>query len=67
MIKQHSSRIIGLGKYLPENKVSNDDLSSLMDTSHDWIVERTGIEERRFIAKESADGTASRGVKAAEH
>ena len=62
MIKYYSSKIIGLGKYLPENKVTNDDLSTLMDTSHDWIVERTGIEERRFIAKDSAEGTASMGV-----
>ena len=37
-----------------------------MDTSHDWIVERTGIEERRFIAKDSTEGTASMGVKAAQ-
>lgn len=66
MIKQYSSKITGLGKYLPENKVTNDDLSTLMDTSHDWIVERTGIEERRFIAKDSTEGTASMGFKAAQ-
>ena len=40
--------IIGIGHYTPTNIVSNDDLSKLMDTSHDWIVERTGIEDRRF-------------------
>ena len=66
MNKQYTSKIIGLGKYFPENRVTNDDLSELMDTSHDWIVERTGIEERRFIPKDSPEGTASMGVRAAE-
>ncbi|MDG1823367.1 MAG: ketoacyl-ACP synthase III [Flavobacteriaceae bacterium] len=66
MNKQYTSKIIGLGKYVPENRVTNDDLSKVMDTSHDWIVERTGIEERRFIPKDSAEGTASMGVQAAE-
>jgi len=47
MTKLYSSKIKGLGKYLPKNKVTNNNLSALMDTSHDWIVERTGIEERR--------------------
>jgi len=66
MNKQYTSKIIGLGKYVPKNRVTNDDLSELMDTSHDWIVERTGIEERRFIPKDSPEGTASMGVRAAE-
>ena len=66
MNKQYTSKIIGLGKYVPDNRVTNDDLSELMDTSHDWIVERTGIEERRFISKDSPEGTASMGVQAAE-
>ena len=66
MMKQYTSKIIGLGKFVPENRVTNDDLSKLMDTSNDWIVERTGIEERRFIPKDSPEGTASMGVKAAE-
>lgn len=66
MIKQYTSKIIGLGKYVPENRVTNDDLSEFMDTSHDWIVERTGIEERRFIPKDSPEGTATMGVRASE-
>ena len=66
MIKQYTSKIIGLGKFVPENRVTNYDLSELMDTSHDWIVERTGIEERRFIPKDSTEGTASMGVRASE-
>ncbi len=43
------SRITGVGHYLPPNIVTNEDLSQMMDTSHDWIVERTGIEERRWF------------------
>ena len=40
----YNSKIIGLGKYLPENVVTNDDLSKMMDTNDEWIQERTGIQ-----------------------
>ncbi len=43
------SRITGLGFYVPENKVTNQDLSQWMDTSDEWIRERTGIRERRYF------------------
>ena len=46
--------ITGLGSYVPERVVTNDDLSELMDTSDEWIVERTGIRERRIAAPEEA-------------
>ena len=62
----YTARITGLGKFLPDNVVTNDELSKLMDTTHDWIVERTGIHERRFVLKDSEEGTATMGVKAAE-
>ena len=62
----YHSRIVGLGHYVPENIVTNDDLSKLMDTDDAWITERTGIKERRLIEKNSDEGTASMGVKAAE-
>ncbi|MGB0260179.1 MAG: 3-oxoacyl-ACP synthase III family protein [Flavobacteriaceae bacterium] len=62
----YTARITGLGKFLPDNVVTNDKLSKLMDTTHDWIVERTGIHERRFVLKDSEEGTATMGVKAAE-
>ncbi|MGC6479453.1 MAG: 3-oxoacyl-ACP synthase III family protein [Flavobacteriaceae bacterium] len=62
----YRSRITGLGKYVPENVVTNDDLSKVMDTNHEWIVERTGIETRRHIAKGDGNTTAVMGVKAAE-
>jgi 3-oxoacyl-[acyl-carrier-protein] synthase-3 len=55
-----------MGKYVPENVVTNEDLTSIMDTSHEWIVERTGIEERRHIKKGDGNTTATMGVKAAK-
>ena len=59
-----NSKIIGVGKYLPKNVVSNADLVKTMDTSNEWIVERTGIQERRHIKKGDNDGVATMGVKA---
>lgn len=44
-----SSRIVGLGHYVPEQVVTNEYLSTLMETNNEWIVERTGIHERRWI------------------
>ena len=61
----YNSRIIGMGKYLPDNVVTNDDLAKLMDTSDEWITERTGIKERRHIVKGSDDTPATMGHKAA--
>tara|TARA_R110001632_G_scaffold45515_4_gene115707 strand:+ start:2238 stop:3248 length:1011 start_codon:yes stop_codon:yes gene_type:complete len=62
----YNSRIAGLGKYVPENIVTNDDLAKRMDTNDAWIQERTGIKERRHIKKGDGNTTASMGVKAAE-
>ncbi len=58
------SRILGCGAYLPEKVLTNDDLAETVDTSNDWIVERTGI-ARRHIA---ADGelTSDLAFSAAE-
>ena len=47
------SKITGLGFFVPENIVSNDDLSKLMETSDDWISERTGIKNRRWVSDKS--------------
>lgn len=44
------SRIIGTGGYVPEKVLTNHDLEQMVDTSHDWIVERTGIHARRIAA-----------------
>ena len=62
----YNSKIIGLGKYVPDNVVTNDDLSKMMDTNDAWIQERTGIKERRWVKKGSGDTTATMGVKAAK-
>jgi 3-oxoacyl-[acyl-carrier-protein] synthase-3 len=61
----YHSKISGLGYYVPENIVTNDDLSKIMDTNDEWIQERTGIKERRHIIRDE-DTTTSMGVKAAE-
>jgi len=61
----YHSKISGLGFYVPENIVTNDDLSKKMDTNDEWIQERTGIQERRHIIR-GEDTTTSMGVKAAE-
>ncbi|MBC5863568.1 ketoacyl-ACP synthase III [Flavobacterium sp. K77] len=61
----YHSKIAGLGYYVPENVVTNDDLSKIMDTNDEWIQERTGIQERRHIIR-GEDTTTSMGVKAAE-
>tara|TARA_B100000989_G_scaffold52656_1_gene35146 strand:- start:13493 stop:14500 length:1008 start_codon:yes stop_codon:yes gene_type:complete len=62
----YNSKISGLGMYVPENIVTNDDLSKMMDTSNEWIIERTGIKERRHIKKGDGNSTAKMGVKAAK-
>lgn len=43
------SKISGVGHHVPERVVTNHELSQIMDTSNEWIIERTGIEERRFV------------------
>lgn len=44
------SKILGTGSYLPEKVLTNHDLEKMVDTSHDWIVERTGIHQRHIAA-----------------
>jgi 3-oxoacyl-[acyl-carrier-protein] synthase III len=46
--------ITGLGTYAPERVLTNDELAELVDTSDEWIIERTGIKERRIAAPEQA-------------
>ena len=47
-------KIIGTGKYLPEKVITNEDISQHVDTSHEWILDRTGIEQRRIATTESS-------------
>ncbi|AMM52970.1 3-oxoacyl-ACP synthase [Rufibacter sp. DG15C] len=60
-----NSRIAGVGHYVPEKVVKNADLEGLMDTSDAWIVERTGIHERRYF-EPGKDTTANMGTRAAQ-
>ncbi len=46
----HRSRIMGIGMSVPSRVVTNHELSTKMETTHEWIVERTGIEERRWVS-----------------
>ncbi|MBI6116638.1 3-oxoacyl-ACP synthase III family protein [Salegentibacter maritimus] len=62
----YQSKIAGVGSYVPENVVTNDDLAKVMDTNDEWIQERTGIKERRHIKKGDGNSTAIMGVKAAK-
>lgn len=59
------TKIAGIGHYVPENVVTNDDLARHMETSDAWIQERTGIQERRY-AEPHKESTSSLGLKAAE-
>jgi 3-oxoacyl-[acyl-carrier-protein] synthase III len=61
----YHSKIKGLGFYVPDNVVTNEDLSKVMETNDEWIQERTGIKERRHVVR-GEDTTTSMGVKAAE-
>ena len=60
----YHSKISGLGYFVPENIVTNDDLSKIMDTNDAWIQERTGIQERRHVKKGSGETTTTMGLKA---
>ena len=60
------SVVAGVGGYLPARIVTNDELSRTVDTSDSWIVERTGIKERRFAAAhETCAHMAARAARAA--
>ena len=61
----YNSKITGLGYYVPDNIVTNDDLSKIIETTDEWIQERTGIQERRHIVR-GEDTTTTMGVKAAK-
>jgi len=60
----HHTKIAGIGHYLPERIVPNDELAQVMDTTDAWIQERTGIQERRYGVKHEQT-TSSMGAAAA--
>jgi 3-oxoacyl-[acyl-carrier-protein] synthase-3 len=59
------SKIAGIGHYLPSQVVTNDDLSKVMDTTDEWIQERTGIQTRRYGIKHE-ETTVTMGAQAAK-
>jgi 3-oxoacyl-[acyl-carrier-protein] synthase-3 len=70
------AKITALGRYVPPRVVTNDDLAQMVETNHDWIVERTGIHERHWVEKGVAsselavkavdDLLKQRGIEASE-
>lgn len=61
----YHSRIAGIGYYVPKNVYTNQELTRFMDTSDEWIQERTGIKERRF-ADRLSETTTTMGIEAAK-
>ncbi len=66
-----NSRITGTGSYLPEKILTNEELAKSVDTTHDWIVERTGIHKRHIVADgqttvDKAEQAARRALEAAK-
>jgi 3-oxoacyl-[acyl-carrier-protein] synthase-3 len=49
--------IAGLGSYAPEKVVTNDDLAERVETSDEWVFQRTGIRERRVIGPDECSGS----------
>jgi 3-oxoacyl-[acyl-carrier-protein] synthase III len=60
-----NSKIAGIGMYVPQNVYTNNDLTQFMETSDEWIQERTGIKERRY-ADRTNETTTTMGVEAAK-
>lgn len=70
-IKTHEFGILGVGMFAPVDRMTNADLEKMVDTNDDWIVSRTGIKERRVVAKDQATSdmavaAARRALEAAE-
>lgn len=70
-MRLRNSKIVGLGTFVPDRVVTNDDLSRLMDTSDEWIQQRTGIRERHYISEDTgaadlAAAAARRALEAAD-
>ncbi len=59
------AKVAGVGHYVPENVVTNDDLAKTIDTSDEWITERTGIKERRYFNPDK-DTVANMSARASE-
>ncbi|MDP2194339.1 MAG: 3-oxoacyl-ACP synthase, partial [Alphaproteobacteria bacterium] len=64
-MKDFCSKVLSCGAYLPKTCRTNTDLEQNLDTSHDWIVQRTGIHQR-YIAQDQTETTAYMGYQAAK-
>lgn len=62
----YRSIIKGMGHYVPDGVIKNNDLAKWMDTNDEWIQERTGIKERRWVVDGDGNTTSAMGVKAAK-
>lgn len=60
------SKILGIGSYLPERVWTNQDLAQLMDTSDEWIQQRTGIKERRWVDQKSDTASSDLALEASK-
>lgn len=60
-----SFKILGTGHFVPERVVTNDELSTIVDTSDEWITQRVGVKERRICTNETADELAFRAAQEA--
>lgn len=58
------SVIVSTGSYLPDKNLTNQDLEKIVDTTDDWIVQRTGIRERHIAAPDQP--TSDMAIRAAE-
>lgn len=63
-MSSYGSILIGTGSYLPEKRLTNDELSKMVDTNDEWIVQRTGIRERRIAGP--GESTATMAAEAAK-
>ena len=62
-MSDYGAIIAGTGSFVPEKRLTNDDLSKMVDTNDEWIVQRTGIKERRIAGPD--ESTATLGTAAA--
>ena len=58
-------KIVGTGSALPQQSITNENLSKFLDTSDEWIISRTGIKERRLITTEDLLELAVKASKSA--
>lgn len=65
-MKKIKTKILGTGVYLPKKVVTNDDLSKVIETSDQWIAERTGIRERRICSTEGGEWPSDMATNAAK-